>query len=747
MNRIYIIILLFYVGIASGQVHTEDSTAVDRPKVGLVLSGGSAHGLAHIGVIQLLEEIDMPIDYITGTSMGSIIGSLKAMGYDSDRIRHIADQMEWDDIIGDVTYLNDISPTEKYYHDKYPLKLKITADGVKLPLGLVASNKIDLTLSKLYAPAYKITNFDQLRIPFKCYAVDIAAGEVYTIESGSLSTGIRASMAIPTLFPPVRLEDKLLIDGGLMRNFPAEEAKMMGADIIIGSYVGAQKQNLEDMKSFVQIMRQSGFLLAHMDYERQLEYVDVLLKPDVKDYNSLDFDYADLYIEEGYLEALRKKKKLLEIMKEHSLKGTNIPIKPLPNLDFLYVNEIKMSEQSKALKELILDKLEIQPGTYTTITSIEDGIRRAYATKAFHKISYNLIEEEGRTILNIKSEAVKQASLGANVNTYYSTGSAIIINAAVKNYLNGISDFRLTGRLAEYPGFALETSTRGGLGTRNFVYGIKMKSEKYKFPIYIDNRKIYEYSIVDLNFRPDVVWEYSSSISFKGYYNFKYHLLNNLIENDQRLDWYKLNTQSVGGDIEFNNLDNQVNPRSGLHIKLSTEYNFQVDNKYKYITGFEPESDYSDIEKIWSANFYLRHVFKVFKSLKASYTTNSHFTTAYTLTNNFFIGGTYQNKRHYLPFTGLREGEGIYGNHFYARTELIKQINEDIFLKAAANFVIGEKPIHTLITEVNDVDYDFGYGLGILIDLPTGPLQFDLGFNNEDLYFKPSLSIGYRHMW
>lgn len=227
---------------------------VDRPKVGLALSGVSARGFAHIGVLKVLEEVGMPVDYITGTSMGSIVGSLYAIGYPVEELDNIARQVDWDDLFRDNVGRRYMSMEDKRWDARYQASLFLDRGRIRLPSGLVAGQKVSELLARLTWSVHHVSNFDELPIPFACVATDIATGEPVVLRKGSLPEAVRASMAIPTLFTPVIINDRLLVDGLIARNLPAQEVRKMGAHVVIGVDVGSDLWPVEDLESMVDIL-------------------------------------------------------------------------------------------------------------------------------------------------------------------------------------------------------------------------------------------------------------------------------------------------------------------------------------------------------------------------------------------------------------------------------------------------------------------------------------------------------------
>jgi len=206
-----------------------------RPKIGLVLSGGGAKGFAHIGVLEVFEKEGIPIDYIAGTSIGSIIGGLYAIGYNSQQLKAFVTNQEWVHLLSDHISRDYKNIFEKYDQDRYLISFKLRTDeGISLPAGVVEGHNVINKLCELTAKYHEVRDFNEFPIPFACVAADIATGDEVVIRNGFLPEAIFASMSIPTIFAPSVIQDKLVVDGGIANNFPADVVKDMGADIIIG---------------------------------------------------------------------------------------------------------------------------------------------------------------------------------------------------------------------------------------------------------------------------------------------------------------------------------------------------------------------------------------------------------------------------------------------------------------------------------------------------------------------------------
>src|SRR5574343_368035 len=220
--RLFYATLIGVLLAASTPLHAQQLQAKNRPKVGLALSGGGAKGLSHIGALMVLEKAGIRVDYIVGTSMGAVIGALYSMGYSADTIAQIARTEDWDYMLAGKPGLRQISIEEKADFGRYLLEIPIVEKRLKFPRGLIDGQELSVELSRLTFPVYGIKNFTRLPIPFKCIATDITNGEIVVLDSGNLAEAVRASMAIPSIFTPVKYQNRLLVDGGIVRNFPVE---------------------------------------------------------------------------------------------------------------------------------------------------------------------------------------------------------------------------------------------------------------------------------------------------------------------------------------------------------------------------------------------------------------------------------------------------------------------------------------------------------------------------------------------
>lgn len=439
----------------------------DRPKIGLVLGGGGARGYAHIGVLKKLEEMRIPYDYIAGTSMGSIVGGFLATGMESDELTSVVRDADWDDLFKDDTSREDI-PFRRKADDNLGLfgpKLGIGKDSSLLPKGVVSGQKVIFMLESITSQRINTSDFDQLPIPFRAIATDIVSGDMVVIADGELSMAMRASMAVPAVFDPVRRDDYLLVDGGLVRNLPVDVARKMGADIVIAIDVGTKLAGRDEINNALQIVYQvSGLLTVHntnIQIESLLED-DVLISPDLGEkISSADFKKLDVAIPIGYAAA----ESVQDELEKYSLsedeyrdwrEQINACVEGPPQVHF-----VELDNQSRFSDDVIEQLITIKPGESLNLAQLDKDLRQIYGLGFIRQARYSVIEREGQQgveITILQDERGKQFIETGLDLSFSGRGTDFNIRGA---YLNtGLdergSEFRAMAQFGDSPGIFVD---------------------------------------------------------------------------------------------------------------------------------------------------------------------------------------------------------------------------------------------------------------------------------------------------
>ena len=283
-----------------------------RPLIGLVLGGGGAKGLAHVGVMKWLEENRIPVDFIAGTSMGGLVGSMFAMGWTASEVERMLAELDWRELLAPAPPYRTLTFRRKADIRAFPSQVEVgLRNGLSVPGGLNPGHFIGLLFDRLTLPYSEVEDFDQMPIPFRCVATDMEDGRAVVLSSGDLSVALRATMAIPGVFNPVELNGRILADGGLLDNLPAETAKTMGAEFVIAVQVGSPLEDREKLRSFLGIANQSITIMMLENVRRSMRLSDILLTPAIGEFGTLEFGRTSEIVATGY-EAAEQKRVLLE---------------------------------------------------------------------------------------------------------------------------------------------------------------------------------------------------------------------------------------------------------------------------------------------------------------------------------------------------------------------------------------------------------------------------------------------------
>ncbi len=285
--------------------------AQPRPRIGLVLEGGGALGFAHIGVLQYLEEHHIPVDLVVGTSMGGLVGGLYAIGNTPAQIRQFTDDIDWDAVLSGATDFQDLSFRRKEDKQNFPNRLELgLKHGVSLPLGLNSGYQVGLLLARVTLAYPNKMNFNDFPIPFRCVATDVTAGQKKVFDHGSIAQALRATMSIPAVFAPVRIDGHLYTDGLAVDNLPVDVAKQAGADIVIAVYLDPGPPNPKAYDSMFTVASKNFSIMISANELRNMQAADILLSADVRGFTSSSFNDSVEIIPKGYAAAQKKQQML-----------------------------------------------------------------------------------------------------------------------------------------------------------------------------------------------------------------------------------------------------------------------------------------------------------------------------------------------------------------------------------------------------------------------------------------------------
>lgn len=472
--------------------------AQDRPTLGLALSGGGAKGIAHIGVISELEKAGIYADVVSGTSMGSIVGGLYALGYSPKQLEAVAANIKWSDYFSD-SYASIYIPIEqRRLGAGYQLAFPIDSNGIVFPRGVLQGKKIQSLLTLLFTPAQHANTFDDFPLPFRAVATDMETGEAYVFQDGDAHKAIRASMAIPSIFAPVTVKDqlgqeKLLVDGLVVRNLPTQEAFDLGADFVLAVDVGAPLAEKENLTNLINILQQTADFGSIKLNDQQRAMADAIIDPDLSPFSSISYEATDSILQMG---AKSARKAMPQIIEKLEAAGFNIPMKapdrPAVLTDSLFLTAVRFETESPSTTAILKKLFKLKVPGLATNAQLEDQINKLYGSGFFDLIDFRFQPNVNGSelIINASTAPKWQMRLNAAYDSDYEVGLQVIL--AGRNVIGNGSLIEFNARISEFPRASIEyllyTQTRPSIGVH-----LNADANFYPGRVYSDNELTAEF--------------------------------------------------------------------------------------------------------------------------------------------------------------------------------------------------------------------------------------------------------------
>ncbi|ARQ75431.1 MULTISPECIES: patatin-like phospholipase family protein [Pseudomonas] len=692
-----------------------------RPKVGLVLSGGAARGLAHVGVLKALEEQGIHIDAIAGTSMGAVIGGLYASGYKIDELEKLALGIDWKEALSDAPEREDVPFRRKQDDRDFLVKQKLSFrdDGsLGLPLGVIQGQNLALLLESLLAHSSDIRDFDKLPIPFRAVATDIVNGEKVVFRKGHLPQVIRASMSIPAVFAPVEINGQLLVDGGMVDNIPVDVAREMGVDMVIVVDIGTPLRGRKQLNTVFDILNQSITLMTRSNSEVQLASLkpdDILIQPALASYGTTDFGRALDIINAGYRATQVMEKRLAGLRQ-----STDVQLAEARTAEERtpVITAIKIENDSKIGDSVIRYYIRQPVGEPLDLGRLQRDMGTLYGLDYFDQVQYRVVHKGQERTLVISARGKRSGTdylrLGLNLSDDMRGDSAFNIGASYR--INGINqlgaEWLTRVQLGDKQELYSEFYQPLDAGSRYFVAPyINARSQNVE--AILDNDPIAEYRLERYGFGLNFGRQIGNSGEIRVGVGEAWGEANVRI-GDQDLPSTSFNEGFYDIKYSFDSLDNVYFPHSGEDIALS-------------VRQFEPGLGSDERYRQWE--------FKLDKALSSGPDTwilggryGRTLDTANVVTSSFLLGGARQ-------LSGFRE-DAISGQNislmravYYRRLTPRSYLPFDFPLYAGASLERGR-------AWNNDNEFDSGYinaaSIFIGFDTPLGPLNFSYGFNDDD---------------
>lgn len=433
MKKFLLFILMIFANFYYSQVR-EGFTIPQNPKIGLSLSGGGAKGFAHIGVLKVLDSLGVKVDYISGTSMGSIVGGLYASGYTGKEIEKIVMDTDFYTIIANEKTRQETTFFNKSV-DKYLLTIPVTNGKVNvLPKAISTGQKNIYLLKELFKSVSNIDDFSKLPIPFMCIATNLESGKMEVFEKGDLVSSIMASSAFPGLMDPVKIGDSIYIDGAMTVNYPSKPLKDKGIDVVIGVDLSQPLASRKDLQSAIAILNQVIDFGIQKETKNQYKYTDINIHPDLKGMSATSYDAKKIILDSGYVAA----QKFVETLSLLPKKQQNMLRAPLSSIysNVYKIDSLAVENNHIFRKNYILGKMNLKLPSMQTYGTVNKMIDKLYATNNYKLINYDVITEDNKNYLKLfvtEDDTRFFLKFGLHYDEIFKTG--MLLNATAKRLL------------------------------------------------------------------------------------------------------------------------------------------------------------------------------------------------------------------------------------------------------------------------------------------------------------------------
>ena len=746
-----------------------------RPTVALVLSGGGAKGAATVGALNYLEQFHFPIDMVVGTSIGGLLGGMYAMGYSPAYLDSLMRNMDWDRTMSDRVDWTYIPYSRRRYKEKFALSfpffysvqdfkdqfkqdlrfanpsdghLHLSADNEdpdgmvmkslmsSLPSGFIFGQNVQALLSSVTVGHADSTDFLHLPVPFACVSTDVVSGRAKVWHSGSLGTAMRSTMSIPGYFAPVRTRGMVLVDGGMRNNFPVDIAREMGADIVIGVDLSDSKSGYEDIHNIADILWRGIDMFAEDSFERNIQNVDVRIKPDLTGYGMMSFnrEAIDTMMLRGYKAAEERAEELSSVRRW--LGADTLQLAGPPAIDInltpVYIDSVEVVGVSGKDADYIRKKLKVHAGDRVSRTDVEDAINTIYGQGAYEFVTYEMLGEKEPFHLRIlckrgpkhllgvgfrmDTEELVSLLLNVGLNTTAMRGTSLDMTARIG--ANPYLDLHYAYETPQWPTFNVRADLRW-TDHNNFLMG----QNKFNVAYLSSAQELYASNM-----------EWSNFDIQGGFRNFCYsisHLLTSDVIGDYDRSLWKADYPGIFIDGTAYTLDNGYFPREGVSAHL----------RYDLVSRVFDGPGYPGFFGILSASG------KMPVSIGPRFTLIPEGGLRFIFGDDIpipfanVLGGDMPGRYvdHQLPFIGINNAAFRRNDLVVLRTDLRYQLARNNYLTATVNYARDFYSFRQFETGENT----WGFGLGYAYDTIVGPFKAILHWSTMTQGIGAYFSLGF----
>lgn len=699
-----------------------------RPKIGLTLSGGGAKGLAHIGILKAIDSAGLKVDYITGTSMGGILGALYAVGYSGNEIEKIVREIDWDQLFGNQISLRTLSVEEKEQYSRFAIELPYVNNRISLQTGVIKGQELNMKFSELFFHVSDVRDFNQFKIPFKCMATDLETGNLVVLDTGNITTALRATMAIPSIFSAVNIGDKRLVDGGVVRNFPVKNVKDMGADIVIGSNVSTGLSAKEKITNPIDVILQMAFFKEAADFKEEIPLTNYYIYMPLEKYNMGSFISSSTILDEG-LETGRSYypvfKKLADSINAISANGGQKT--DTINTHIVFITGYKVTGLKKTSATFLAHLMNFDDNRTYTAAQINKSIRRAYGSRYYSNINYtldHLSPDTATIIFNVEESPGTFVKAGL----YYTRFRGINVNLNLTSRDLFIRNSRSMVSLSLGESIQLEAEHLQYLGRiKNFAFQLGFR---------LDNLEINTYS----NFKAAGSYKQNFSQTYLNFQNsgnnkvaaglgtaFEYIHYGPAIRTVSEVKGNFTNLKSYAY-LKYNSLNQIFYPTRGLKLNMELAHVYNQKPRITELKNGQPVpgtlnfDNYSRLYFDGTIFAALNTKFNFFTGLQAGI----NFTSNRNELNNFQIGGINGSFRNQVKFAGLQEATLHSSSVGVLQLGLRYNPVNNFYLIGRVNGLVKD-----FITGTSGISGLTGYALTFAYRTPIGPLELSAMYSDQ----------------
>lgn len=697
-----------------------------RKKVGVVLSGGGAKGVAHIKALKVIEEAGIPIDFVVGTSMGSIVGGLYAIGYTPDQLDSMVRKQNWMFLLSDRIKRSDMSLTDREKSEQYVLSIpfmKTPKDAVSG--GIIKGQNLANLFADLTVGYHDSIDFNKLPIPFACVSQNVVNGEQIVFREGELATAMRASMAIPGVFTPVRIDSMVLIDGGMINNYPADVAKAMGADVIIGVDVQNDLKSADKLNSAPDILFQIIDLACQASQQKNVDLTDTYIKVNVDGYSSASFSPSaiDSLMHRGEEAARTQWNSLLALKKKIGIEDEFVPeshgpYSAMDNSHSIFVDKITFSGVEDTDKRWLMKKCNLKEDATTTTQQIEQALSILRSSQSYSNASYKLTDSHKGYHLTFMLEEKYEKKINLGIRFDSEDLVSLLVNATARLQTHIPSKISVTGRLGTRYAARIDY-TLEPLQQRSFNLAYMFQYNDIN--IYQKGKRAYnatyKYHLGEFGFSD--VWyknlRFGLGARFE-YFKYKDFLFKKPefafeVESEHFISYY--------AQLHYDTFNKGYFPSKGSNFHAA--YSIYTDNLAQY----NDHAPFSALSGSWESVFSITRRFAVLPSIYGRVLMGRGIPYAFKNAIGGDVLGRFIPQQ--LPFAGINKIEMMDNSIAIASIKFRQRMGSIHYLTLTGNYGLTEDNFFQILRGKHIFGVSAGYGMDSLF----GPLEISLGYSNQ----------------